>query len=119
MHIMYVGSVGSGKTYCAVADAIEDIAKDRGDFIITNQPLDCEKLKQYVEKQKNGRLVLDDFVVNDWTDFVDDVVKDGRFGSLVIDEAPLWLDARKWDSLSGEARRKIIEHRKDDLFIVA
>jgi len=124
-HIMYVGPVGSGKTYNAVAHAIEDA----GDFITTNQPIDESRLNQWlVENPKKAKEIfkLGDGLLGkiakkvvEWTTFGDDVAINARCGVLLIDEAPLWLDARKFDALSADARRKIIEHRKDDLLIIS
>lgn len=121
MHIMYVGAVGAGKTYCAVAEAI----KDAGDYIITNQPLDGERLallygvkKDVVRLEDQAQIDAGTKAVKTWEDFSDEIAKEARCGTLLIDEAPLWLDARKWDTLSPDARRKIVEHRKDDLLIV-
>lgn len=117
---MYVGSVGAGKTYCAVAEAI----KDAGDYIITNTPLNQEKLaelygvrKDIVREEDQRQVEEGTKAVRIWKDFSDDIVKEAKCGTLLIDEAPLWLDARKWDTLSHDARQKIIEHRKDDLLI--
>lgn len=124
MHIMYCGAVGAGKTFCAVHDAI----KDAGDFIFTNQPIDDEKLaslyglenvSEVLRYQDKEKIEAGTKIVKIWEDFSSNTVKEARCGTLLIDEAPLWLDARKWDSLSPDARRKIIEHRKDDLFIVS
>lgn len=122
MHVMYVGPVGAGKTFCAVADAL----KDEGDYIITNQPIDVEKLHAHLglrtdlyREEDEKQIEEGGKVVKIWRDFKDECVRDARCGTLLIDEAPLWLDARKWDSLDDSARRKIIEHRKDDLYIVS
>lgn len=104
MHVMYVGAVGAGKTFCAVADAIED----KGDFIVSNVPMAVDDQNELAGK-----------TVDVWERFDDDAFINSRCGALVLDEAPLWLDARKFEMLSGHARRKIIEHRKDDLFIVS
>jgi len=112
---MYVGSVGSGKTYCAVADALWN----DGDFIYTNQPLDTGLLADFVAVPRKGKKQMVPKDVKVWRDFSDADVVDSRCGVLLIDEAHLWLDARKWDSLSPEARRKIVEHRKDDLLIIS
>jgi len=122
---MYVGPVGSGKTYNAVAHAIEDA----GDYIVTNQPIDQSRLIDWLEgnpKKAEQIFALADGTfakimkkVIEWTAFNEDVAIDARCGVLLIDEAPLWLDARKFDALSGDARRKIIEHRKDDLLIIS
>jgi len=110
MHIMYVGSVGAGKTYCAVSEAL----KSSGDFIYTNQPFNLDSYQIFCSS-----LEVDKKTIVDWTDFSNEVVVDSHCGVLLIDEAPLWLDARKWDSLSPDARRKIVEHRKDDLIIIS
>lgn len=121
---MYVGAVGAGKTYCAIAEAV----KDAWDWIYTNQSINEQELaKLYgldveninVQKLSNEKkLEIGTKIVNEWSDF-DHIVMEAKCGVLVIDEAPLWLDARKWDTMPMNARQKIIEHRKDDLFIVS
>jgi len=122
---MYVGPVGSGKTYNAVAHAVEDA----GDLITTNTPIVETRLTEWLAD--NAALSARLFALADgttgefrkyvvqWSAFNDEVAIGARCGVLLIDEAPLWLDARKFDMLSGDARRKIIEHRKDDLVIIS
>jgi len=128
-HVMYVGPVGSGKTYMAVRDAL----LDAGDFIVTNQPLGEAEALSFIEelpsREAKRMFELADGSMSDrakdgkalvtWKDFADPSCFKSRCGVLLIDEAPLWLDARKYDSLSPEARMKIIEHRKDDVCIVS
>jgi len=122
---MYVGPVGSGKTYNAVAHAIGDA----GDFITSNTPIQELSLNEYLATSAKNveamfttaegtiKEVLKKVVL--WTTFSDEVAVGAKCGVLLIDEAPLWLDARKYDALSPDARRKIIEHRKDDLLIIS
>jgi len=124
-HIMYVGPVGSGKTFNAIAEAIQDT----GDFIVTNTPvsaseahkwvMDHKKYRERLATRADGPHDLHPKQIVEWKDFADKEVETARCGAFIIDEAPLWLDARKYDSLSPEARRKIIEHRKDDLAIIS
>jgi len=125
-HHMYCGPVGSGKTFMAVRDALHDA----GHFIVTNTPLAEDGVAAFLN-DLDGRELNDMFRRADgsveevakevivWKDFADPAAFDARCGVLLIDEAPLWLDARKYDSLSPEARMKIIEHRKDDLSIIS
>jgi len=92
---MYVGAVGQGKTYNAVACA----ARWPGEFVYANMDLvipgkECIK----------------------WVDF--DEVKDSVCGTLLIDEADMWLNSREFASLSPHARTLIKEHRKHHLRIV-
>jgi len=127
MHIMYVGAVGSGKTFLAVRDAIHD----PGDFIVTNMPVDeehaCSVIEDLHPKRQAEIFVRADlnatFIakkrVQVWKDFSETAAFEAKCGVLLIDEAPLWLDARKYDALSPEARMKLIEHRKDDLMIIS
>jgi len=127
---MYVGPVGSGKTYLATREAL----LDAGDFIVTNTPFDHEATNRYydeLDKKNHERIfsradgtVSSPFQIGgkqilNWLDFSEEACFRAKCGTLLIDEAPLWLDARKYDSLSPEARMKIIEHRKDDLTIVS
>jgi len=125
MHIMYCGPVGAGKTFNAVAEAV----KDAGDNIATNTELNAEAIERYYDANPKLKLAVaaradgssqhkkKNIIL--WTDFGNDTVKDAKCGCLLIDEAPLWLDARKYDALSPDARRKIIEHRKDDLLLLS
>jgi len=125
MHVMYVGPVGAGKTFNAVAEAV----KDAGDTIVTNTDMDSGRVMEWLRQKPkifntvfgraDGEIREVDKRIITWDDFSNEVVRDARCGVLLIDEAPLWLDARKYDSLSPDARRKIIEHRKDDLLIVS
>lgn len=108
MFILYVGGVGSGKTLALVHDAITDA----GDFIYSNFDIDVEGVK--ASDDPDG----DDKKLVRWKSFDDETVRDAKCGALLIDEAPLWLDARKWETLNPEARRKLLEHRKDDLIII-
>jgi len=124
-HRMYTGPVGSGKTFCAVADALED----PGSFIVANMPFDMEAARDFwnakprilasMIARADGTERLEAKQLVQWKDFADPECFKARCGALVIDEAHLWLDARKYDSLTPEARMKIVEHRKDDITIIS
>jgi len=117
---MWVGPVGSGKTYNAVADALEDA----GDFITTNTPIDETAVNEWLaenpRKSKRIFMLADGSVkeqkktINLWQDFNAPSFVQAKCGVIFIDEAPMWLDARKFDVLSQEAKNKLLEHRKDD-----
>jgi len=120
MHIMWVGPVGSGKTYNAVADALEDA----GDWITTNTPIDAESVNDWIfqnPRKAKRMFALADGTIKEtkknvalWQDFNQQEFIDARCGVIFIDEAPMWLDARKFDVLSQRAKNKLLEHRKDD-----
>jgi len=127
MHIMWCGPVGSGKTYNAVAD----ILKDAGDFIYAppgvinidamNAAIDALPRKNVLEMftRADGSYSWkgDGKELVEWRDFNELV--DAKCGVLFLDEAPMWLDARKFDVLSPEARKKLLEHRKDDAMFIS
>jgi len=105
---------------------------DAGDFISSNIPLDEDAIERYLRDlglKEHARIYeradgsfstsLYRKKVNVWNDFNDPQSVDAHCGTWNIDEAPMWLDARKFDSLSPEAKMKILEHRKDDLQIIS
>jgi hypothetical protein len=129
MHIMWCGPVGSGKTYNAIAD----IVKDAGDFVVAPHGLvNIEALNAAIESLPR-RDALEMFLradgsfhwdgdgkaLQEFRDLNDESAVAARCGTWFLDEAPMWLDARKFDALLPEARRKLLEHRKDDLLIIS
>lgn len=96
---MYVGGVGQGKTALAVLACM----MDDGDFVYTNTPLNPD----YFPHKK----------IVEWTDL--DEVEYATCGVWLMDEADMWLDSRKFSTLNDVARRKLKEHRKDDLRIIS
>jgi len=40
-----------------------------------------------------------------------------RSGVLIIDEAPVWFNARSWQAMPEEMQFKFLQHRKDDLHL--
>jgi len=125
---MWCGMVGSGKTYNAIAD----ILKDAGDNIYAPPNLiNIDEVNKYVDKEvtdgeyvqmyrmADGTYGLGKKNLIEWKDFSDEEAVNAHCGVLFLDEAPMWLDARKFDVLSPEARRKLLEHRKDDILIIS
>lgn len=102
MHIIFTGAVGCGKTNLAVQECI----RDDGDFIYSNIGLN-QDLVDKVSKRPKKVVEYDNF----------EQLKEAVCGAWLVDEAHLFLDARKYDSLDQFAKRKLIEHRKDDLAV--
>lgn len=115
---LYVGPVGSGKTYCAWAHAVSDRGKTIWHNLVDKQA--DESVAGYRRlwwpwlglgfDRKPRKLVF-------WDDFNDEFAQ-SHCGVILGDEIHLWLDARKWDEMNPSARRKISEHRKDDLRLI-
>lgn len=95
MHVMFVGSVGAGKTFNAVAFA----AKSFGPNVWANMDLEIP-----------GR------TLRRWTNFSE--IAEANCGTLFIDEADMWLNSRDFAKLDSTARDVIKEHRKHHLRIV-
>jgi len=95
MHVMFVGSVGAGKTYCAVWFA----EKCFGSKVYSNIDLKIPK-KELIR----------------WNDF--NAVKDATCGVLMIDEASMYLDSREFAKMDPIAKDLLKEHRKHHLRVV-
>lgn len=105
-HIMYVGGVGMGKTALAVLAC----QQDKGDFVYTNIPLNAEFFPNPYKPGETKGII-------EWTSLDD--VEHAHCGVWFMDEADMWLDSRKFSTLNDIARRKLKEHRKDDIRIIS
>jgi len=95
MHVMFVGSVGQGKTYNAVRFAFDSPGK---------------KVFANIDLQMPGA------ELHKWQLF--DEIKNATCGTLFIDEADMWLNSREFAKLDNTARDVLKEHRKHHLRIV-
>jgi len=93
---MFVGSVGQGKTFNAVNYALKNL----GDNVYTNIPLDLPGKK-----------------IHRWVNFNE--IAEATCGTLLIDEADMWLNSRDFKNLDNTARDVLKEHRKHHLRLVA
>jgi len=99
MFDLFVGGIGQGKTYCMVAMAYE-APKDEFKNVFANLDLmipgkNCVK----------------------WRNF--EQIADANCGVLLIDEADMWINSRKFATLDDTARDVLKEHRKHHIRIVA
>ena len=128
------GKPGAGKSYFATRCIIAEILKGRNRTIVTNVPVNKEKLREYVKK---------DFIVYDLATFSDnrlfftnrghyhleientdanidfkELLRDDDDGILfIIDEAHLYFNARNWKHMSQATLSYItfIRHVGDSL----
>ena len=105
-HIMYVGGVGMGKT----ALAVYACQQDHGDNVFSNIPLNQEYFPNPDRKGTFKNII-------EWIALDD--LEHATCGVWFMDEADMWLDSRKFSSLNDVARRKLKEHRKDDIRIIS
>lgn len=96
MHIMYAGSVGSGKTL----GALKFVLDCPGDNVYANMHINLEEPKKLLR----------------WSQF--DAIKAATCGVVLIDEASMFLDAREFAKLDPTIKDLIKEHRKHHLRIV-
>jgi len=97
---LYTGRPGSGKTLMLTRRVLR--ALDMGYVVYTNYPIKHEKA------EREGRLKL-------WQDLWDLIeLKDGI---IVMDEAHVYMNSRKWDALPDDMQVKLQQHRKHGLHI--
>jgi len=99
MHRMYVGGVGQGKSFCAVAFC-DEAPKEEFKNVFANVPVNVPG--------KN---------CTKWQDFSE--IKDATCGVLYLDEADMWINSRNFATLDATARDVLKEHRKHHLRIVS
>jgi len=96
MITLVTGLPGAGKTYFAVREMVQALKEGRD--VYTNIPCKIEGVK-YWKKLKN-LLYL-------------------KKGLIVMDEAQVYLNSRKWDTLPEWVQYKLQQHRKQGLDILA
>lgn len=97
MIVFYVGGVGSGKTYALARQAHRVV-----------------RLRRYNVTANFTIRLPENINFTEWNQPEDDAFKNLKCGFHLTDEAGIFFDSRKHKSLSDDARRKAIEHRKDD-----
>jgi len=100
MHVMYTGSVGSGKTLGALNFMLETMENMQVKNVYANMEINLPE--QYTLKR--------------WSDF--STVREAMCGVLIIDEASMFLDAREFAKLDPAIKDLIKEHRKHHLRII-
>ncbi len=103
---IFVGRVGTGKTYSLVRLALHKIMKEKQDvysnFYIDFSPY--EKVKNEYNKYLH------------YWERVNDFVKIKR-GIILIDEAQIYFNSRNWSALPPRVQYKFQQHRKHGLDI--
>lgn len=102
MFTVYVGPVGSGKTYAMVRAA--KVAYEQGETVFANMDLDVS----HWQKKDTSKFVR-------WHEPVDLLEADVRCGTVLFDELGEWSNNRETDTWPVELTIKLIEHRKDHL----
>lgn len=100
---IFVGKPGTGKTYSLVRLAYKLIQSGRD--IYSNFPIFFDKLKL---SPKAGKIYF-------WKT-VDDLML-LKNGEILMDEAQIWLNSRKWQDLPPELMYKLQQHRKQGINI--
>lgn len=93
---LFVGDVGMGKTYCAIAYCLN---KYKRIYTSRNLPI----------RSDNHEVIYYDAI---------DEVADFNCGVILIDECDYYFNSRNFQSLSEVFRRKLKEHRKDHVDFV-
>jgi len=115
---MYTGRPRQGKTYLAVRQVFKELKKGRP--VWSNILLNWQGYKgyvwtmswpfrKYIEISKNN--------VQYWTKLED--LYHVEKGVIFMDEAHVYMRSRKWESLPEDMERKLAQHGKDRLDIIA
>lgn len=101
---LYLGSVGSGKSYHALKRGLQKV-KERGAFVVANFPIKATK-----QKEKERWIYMDDFKPSD---LIELSIMRGSFGKegralVIIDEAGIWFNARDWQ-IDSKGRKEWIK----------
>lgn len=100
---LYLGSVGSGKSYHALKEGIEK-TKQRGGFVVANFPIKARN-----EKEKERWIYLEDFSPKD---LIRLSIERGSFGHegralVIVDEAGIKFNSRDWQVNPNERKEWI------------
>lgn len=100
---LYLGSVGSGKSYHALKEGIEK-TKQRGGFVVANFPIKARN-----EKEKERWIYLEDFSPKD---LIKLSIERGSFGKegralVIVDEAGIKFNSRDWQVNPNERKEWI------------
>jgi len=115
---MYTGRPRQGKTYLAVRHVRKEIFKGRK--VWSNILLNWEGYKGYIWNLK--------FPFRHYVEIPKDNVQyynkledlyDVEKGVILMDEAHVYMRSRKWEALPEEMERKLAQHGKDRLDIIA
>jgi len=104
MFTVYVGQVGSGKTYAMAKAAME--AYERGEPVFSNIDLDPEAAGW--DSSKGGKIVR-------WRQPLELLSPQVRCGTVLFDELGAIVNNREYEFWPIDLTVKIIEHRKDHL----
>lgn len=101
---LYLGAVGSGKSFHALNEGIEK-TKEKDSFVIANFPI-----KPKTKKEKERWIYRENFEPND---LIKLSIERGTFGKegkalLIIDEAGVWFNSRDWQ-IDGKKRKEWIK----------
>lgn len=100
---LYLGSVGSGKSYHALKEGIEK-TKQRGGFVVANFPIKARN-----EKEEERWIYLEDFSPKD---LIRLSIERGSFGKegralVIVDEAGIKFNSRDWQVNPNERKEWI------------
>lgn len=100
---LYLGSVGSGKSYHALKEGIEK-TKQRGGFVVANFPI-----KAKTKKEEERWIYLEDFSPKD---LIRLSIERGSFGKegralVIVDEAGIKFNSRDWQVNPNERKEWI------------
>lgn len=100
---LYLGSVGSGKSYHALKEGIEK-TKQRGGFVVANFPI-----KPKNKKEEERWIYLEDFSPKD---LIRLSIERGSFGNegralVIVDEAGIKFNSRDWQVNPNERKEWI------------
>jgi len=98
------GKPGSGKTYFLVYQAYKSLLAGRD--VYSNFHLDFSKHKNF--KKMTGKIFY-------WHKISD--LNDLRSGDILMDEAQIYMNSRKWKDLDERFQYKLQQHRKHGLNI--
>lgn len=102
MFTVFVGAVGSGKTYCMVKEGMK--AFERGEMVWSNTPLDVSGW----DASKGGQYRF-------FTEPIELLNPECHCATVLFDEIGAWANNREYELWPVALTIKIIEHRKDHL----
>lgn len=117
------GRPGTGKTYNAVREILKLL--NSGEKVWSNIWIDWEG---YVEKRtwwKKGLIMIG--LKREWNEYPKENLKywkslnditEVENGYIFMDEAHVYMNARRWKGMSEEMERKLAQHRKDGLHMI-